>query len=467
MLSAAPYWPFVRWMYEKTVICVFSFKNNLFFALFSRIIGIFASPLFLGNDKINKYAGAMNVILKVWQHTTLVVRIVIGLVIGAVLGLVVPQLTFISIFGTLFVGALKAMAPVLVAVLVASAVAKAGGGLGPRFRTVITFYLATTLLAAFIAVFVSFLFPVKMVLTEATASGAPSDLADVFTTMARDLTCNPVQCVADANYIGILFWAIVFGLALKLKASETTINVVSDFSEVVSKVITWVIQFAPLGIMGLVFTTVSESGFAVFGTYGKLMAVLVGCMLFTSLVVNPAIIGCYLRANPYPLVWTCLKESAVNAFFTRSSAANIPINMALCKRLKLDPDFYSVSIPLGATINMDGAAVTITVMTLAVCHTLGVEVSFSAALFLAVISTFGACGTSGVAGGSLLLIPMACSLFGIGNDIAMQAVAVGFIIGVVQDSVETALNSSGDALFTIAADLHAKGKKPKDIKELL
>lgn len=408
----------------------------------------------------------MQTFLSFWQKTSLVAKILIGLVIGVTLGLIVPGMTFIAILGTLFVSALKAMAPMLVAVLVPAAIAQAGGGLGARFRTVITFYLATTLLAAMVAVAVSFTFPVEIALSEASKGSAPGGLADVFMNMAKDLTGNPVQCVANANYIGILFWAVIIGLALKHKASEKTISVVSDLSEVVSVVIRWIIQFAPFGIMGLVYSSVSESGLDVFATYGRLLATLIGCMLLTSLVFNPIIVGIYLRANPYPLVWTCLKESAVNAFFTRSSAANIPINMALCKRMRLDPEFYSVSIPLGATINMNGAAVTINVMTLAVCHTLGVEVSLPAAMLLCVLCTLAACGTSGVAGGSLLLIPMACSMFGIGNDVAMQAVAVGFVIGVIQDSVETALNSSGDVLFTIAADLHSKGRKPSDVTHL-
>ena len=381
-----------------------------------------------------------------------------------ILGITAPQLTILSIPGTLFVSALKAMAPILVAVLVASALSKAGGGLGRRFRTVITFYIATTLVAALVAVIGSFLFPVEILLRTTSASGAPCSLTDVLGNMMHKLTDNPVSCLTEANYIGILFWAIIVGLGLKMKASERTIGVVSDLAEVISTVIRWIIQFAPLGIMGIVFTSVSESGLEVFTTYGRLLCLLVGGMLFSALVVNPILVGTYLRANPFPLIGICLKHSAVSAFFTRSSAANIPVNMALCKRLDLDPDFYSVSIPLGATINMQGAAVTITVMTLAVCHTLGIAVSLPAAFALSALSTLGACGSSGVAGGSLLLIPMACSMFGIDNDVAMQAVAVGFVIGVVQDSVETALNSSSDVLFTIAAELRAKRKKTSDIQ---
>lgn len=391
-----------------------------------------------------------------WQELSLLLRIFIGLVIGAVLGLTCPQLTGISILGQLFVSALKAVAPVLVAVLVAASIAKAQGGLGSRFRTVIVLYMVSTMCAAFTAVAGSFLFPVEISLADAVNDEAPSGLVNIFTGIATNMVANPIQAIANANYIGVLFWAIVVGFALKLRASEATIKVVDDFSETISLVVKWVIQFAPFGILGLVFTSVSESGMDIFITYGKLVALLVGCMLFSCLILNPLIVALCIRKNPYPLVLTCLKESGINAFFTRSSAANIPINMALCKRLGINEDFYSVSIPLGATINMNGAAVTITVMTLAVCHTLGLQVDIVSALFLSVLAALGACGTSGVAGGSLLLIPMACSLFGVSNGVAMQAVAVGFIISVIQDSLETAINSSGDAIFTATADLMDK-----------
>ncbi len=401
----------------------------------------------------------MKRLLKKWTETSLVLRILIGLIIGAVLGLLCPQWTGIGILGQVFVSALKAIAPILVFLLVASSIAKAHGGLGARFRTVITLYLLTTLIAAIVAVVGSFLVPVMIKLQGAGEGSAPGGLSDVFLTLLTNMVTNPVLSLSSANYIGILFWAIVVGLALKLKASENTIRVVGDFAEVISQTVRWVIQFAPFGILGLVFSSVSESGLEIFTDYGKLLLLLVGCMLTTSMVVNPLIAWAYLRRNPYPLYWKCLKESGLNAFFTRSSAANIPINMDLCKRLGLDEEFYSVSIPLGATINMNGAAVTITVLSLAVAHTMGIEVSFSSALFLSFIATLGACGASGVAGGSLLLVPMACSFFGISNDIAMQAVAVGFIIGVVQDSVETALNSSGDAFFTAVAEFHDRRRK--------
>ena len=383
---------------------------------------------------------------------SLVLRILGGLVIGAALGLLVPSWTGIGILGKVFVSALKAIAPVLVAILVAASIAKAHGGLGPRFRTVILLYVASTLTAALVAATGSTLFPIQLQLQDVAEGSAPNALTDVFTTLLNNMVTNPLASISTANYIGILFWAVMLGLALKMVASQQTIQVLSDLAEVVSFLVKWIIQFAPFGILGLVFSAVSESGLEIFTIYGKLILLLVGCMLFNTLVLNPLWSFIATGKNPYPLLWMCLKESGLNAFFTRSSAANIPINMALCKKLGLDQDFYSVSIPLGATINMNGAAVTITVMTLAVAHTVGVQVGFVPALLLSVIATLGACGASGVAGGSLLLIPMACSFLGIGNDIAMQAVAVGFIIGVVQDSVETALNSSADAFFTATAE---------------
>ena len=398
-----------------------------------------------------------------WSETSLVIRILIGLVVGVILGLAVPQWSGIRILGIVFVSALKAIAPVLVAVLVAASIAKAGGGLGPRFRVVISQYMASTFIAAVCAVVGSFLFPVTLQLSDMVDRAAPGALTDVFTNLLTNMVTNPVMSVSQANYVGILFWAILIGLALKMKASEQTINVVQDLSEVVTLTVKWVIQFAPFGILGLVFTSVSESGLEVFSTYGHLILLLVGCMMANTLIFNPLIFYVMLRRNPYPLMFTCLRESGLQAFFTRSSAANIPINMNLCKKLGLDEDFYSVSIPLGATINMNGAAVTITVMTLAVAHTVGVEVSFASALLLCAIATLGACGTSGVAGGSLLLVPMACSFFNISNDVAMQAVAVGFIIGVIQDSVETALNSSADVFFTATAEYYDRKKKMKNL----
>ncbi len=405
----------------------------------------------------------MNIAVKLIRNYTrvsLMLRIFIGLVIGAALGLLLPQWTGIAILGKMFVSALKGIAPVLVAVLVMSSVAKAGTGYGRRFTLLISIYLLSTFIAAVCAVVGSFLFPVTLELGEAAqVESSAGSLADVFANLLTSMVANPVTAIANANYIAILFWSIVIGISLKTMASKATVNVVHDLSAVVTKVVRWVIQFAPFGILGLVFSTVSENGLTVFTTYGHLLLLLMGCMLANALIFNPLIAFILTKKNPYPLLLTCLKESGLQAFFTRSSAANIPINMALCKKLGLDEDFYSVSIPLGATINMDGAAVTITVFALAVANTVGVEVSFVSALFLGVIATLGACGASGVAGGSLLLIPMACSFFGIPNDVAMQAVAIGFIVGVVQDSVETALNSSGDAFFTATAEYHDREKR--------
>lgn len=401
-------------------------------------------------------------LLKKWTDISLIVRILVGLAIGAILGLTLPSWTAVGILGRMFVSALKGIAPVLVAVLVISSIAKAGRGLGRRFSSLITIYLLSTFIAAVCAVVGSFLFPVTLDLnveTGSSAGEAAGSLGEVFTNLLTSMVGNPVAAVSNANYIAILFWSIILGIALKTTASKATVQVVHDLSDMVSRVVKWVIQFAPFGIMGLVFTTVSENGLSVFTTYGHLLLLLVGCMLVNTLIFNPLISLVMLHRNPYPLLFTCLKESGLQAFFTRSSAANIPINMSLCKKLGLDEDFYSVSIPLGATINMDGAAVTITVFSLAVANTVGVDVSFASALFLGVIATLGACGASGVAGGSLLLIPMACSFFGIDNDIAMQAVAVGFIIGVVQDSIETALNSSGDAFFTATAEYRDRERK--------
>ena len=407
----------------------------------------------------------MSNLLKKWTETSLVLRIVIGLVVGTILGLLVPSASAIGILGTLFVSALKAIAPVLVAVLVMASIAKASSKLGARFRNVIFRYLLSTFMAAMCAVVASMLFPVTLQLSDvSTSSESTASLADVFSNLLTNMVANPISAIANANYIGILFWAILMGVALKMIASKETIAVVQDLSEVVSQIVKWVIQFAPFGILGLVFTTVSTNGLEVFTTYGHLLLLLVGCMFANTFIFNPFISFLMIKRNPYPLLFTCLKESGLNAFFTRSSAANIPINLALCKKLGLDEDFYSISIPLGSTINMDGAAVTITVFSLAVAHTLGVEVTFASAVFLSIIATLGACGASGVAGGSLLLIPMACSFFGIGNDVAMQAVAIGFIVGVIQDSVETALNSSGDVFFTASVEYQDRLKKEKKNK---
>ena len=401
-----------------------------------------------------------------YNSISLIVRILCGLVIGAVLALTVPGAGWVAELGTLFVGALKGIAPVLVFVIVASALAQGSSKLDRRFATVIWLYMLTTFLAAAIASVTSFLFPVTVVLADAAESDViPQGLGEVLNTLLANFVANPVSAIMNGNYIGILFWACMFGIAMKGIGSGSTKAFLADTADAVSQIVRWIINLAPFGIMGLVYTNVSGNGLAIFTQYGKLLALLVGTMLFMAFIVSPLIMFIYLRCNPYPLVFRCLKESGLTAFFTRSSAANIPVNMALCEKLGLDKDMYSVSIPLGATINMDGAAITI--MTLAAANTLGIQVSLPAAVVLSAMSALGACGASGVAGGSLLLIPMACSLFGISNDIAMQMVGVGFIIGVVQDSVETALNSAGDVEFAATAEYHQWRKEGKPLPDFL
>ena len=403
-----------------------------------------------------------------YNGVSLIVRILIGLVIGAVLALAVPGAGWVAELGTLFVGALKGIAPVLVFVIVASALAQGSSKLDRRFGTVIWLYMLTTFLAAAIAAAASFLFPQTVVLAEAAQSDVvPQGLGEVMNTLLANFVANPVSSIMNGNYIGILFWACLFGLAMKKIGAESTKVFLANTADAVSQIVRWIINLAPFGIMGLVYSNVSNNGLSIFTQYGKLLALLVGTMLFMALIVSPLIIFLYLRCNPYPLVFRCLKESGLTAFFTRSSAANIPVNMTLCEKLGLDKDMYSVSIPLGATINMDGAAITITIMTLAAANTLGIRVSLPAAIVLSIMSALGACGASGVAGGSLLLIPMACSLFGISNDIAMQMVGVGFIIGVVQDSVETALNSAGDVEFAATAEYHQWRKEGKPLPAFL
>ena len=398
---------------------------------------------------------------RAYTGTHLITRIFCGILLGAVLAILCPGINGISILGNLFVGALKSVAPILVAVLVTASVAQASGGLGKRFGTVIGLYISSTLIASLVAVLASRLFPVTLTLTGVDAGGemAPAALSEVIGNLLLDLISNPISAVSNAAYLSVLFWSIVMGLALKNTRSQQAIQVIRQLADAVSLVVQWVIQFAPIGIMGLVYASVSESGLEIFATYGRLILLLVGCMLMVMLLINPLITFCLLRTNPYPLLWQCLRGSAVSAFFTRSSAANIPVNMSLCKRMGVDEDFYSVSIPLGSTINMDGAAITITVMSLAACHSAGIQVSLSSALILCILATLGACGTSGVAGGSLLLIPMACAPFGLPGDVAMQVVAIGFIIGVIQDSMETALNSSSDVLFTATADFYNRRKQ--------
>ena len=410
---------------------------------------------------------ALKTVVQKWKDMNAILRILIGLAIGLVLGLTVPNLPVIGLLGSIFVGSLKGIAPILVFVLIMSSLANSSTGIGSRFRTVIFLYMTSTLVASIVAVITSYLFPVTMKLTgDAADQAAPTGVGEVWTNLLNNMVTNPVSALANANYIGILFWAVLFGLALKAIGSEKTNNIIAEIADMINKVVTWIILLAPFGVMGLVFNAVSENGLAIFTVYGKLVAALVGSMLFVTLVTDPFIAALFLKRNPYPLTWTALKESGLTAFFTRSSAANIPVNMKTCEKLGLEKDFYSVSIPLGATINMDGAAAVITIMSLAVARTMGVEVSIPTAIALSFLSTLAACGASGGAGGSLLLIPMACSFFGISNDIAMQAVEVGFIIGVIQDSVETALNSSGDVVFSATAEYYARRKRGEDMRFL-
>ena len=407
-------------------------------------------------------------LIKKYNSVSLIIRIVCGLIIGVILGLTLPGLTWVGVMGDLFVGALKAVAPVLVFVLVSSALAQGVNRLDSRFGTVIFLYIISTLLASLVAVIGSFMFPQTIKLAEtAKADVIPTGIGEVMSNMLMNMVANPIDSISNGRYIGILFWAVIFGLAIKGIGADSTKRMMVDMADAVSKTVRWIINLAPFGIMGLVFTNVSTNGMAIFMDYGKLLALLVGCMLAVALIIDPLIAWIALRRNPYPLVLRCLKQSGLTAFFTRSSAANIPVNMELCEELGLDRDMYSVSIPLGATINMDGAAITIAVMTLAAANTVGASVDFASALLLSFLSTLAACGASGVAGGSLLLIPMACSLFGIPQDIAMQVVGVGFIIGVVQDSVETALNSSGDVMFAATAEFMQWIKEGRELPDIL
>ena len=404
----------------------------------------------------------MKDLLKQWNKLSLVKQIIIGLIIGIVLALTVPKyVAGITIFGDLFVGALKAVAPVLVFFLVMSAISQHKTGQKTKMKSILILYLVGTLLASIAAVVASFVFPLKLDLAAGVDSIAPPEgIVEVLKTLLFNVVSNPVSALMNANYIGILTWAILLGIALR-HSSEGTKNFISDVAEAVSQVVRWVIKLAPLGVMGLVFNAIGTSGLGALLSYGKLIILLVGVMLVDALIINPIIVYINTKENPYPLVLKCLKDSGITAFFTRSSAANIPVNMRLCEELKLDKDTYSISIPLGATINMGGAAITISILALAAANTLGVSIDIPTAVILCVLSAISACGASGVAGGSLLLIPLACSLFGIPNDIAMQVVGVGFIIGVIQDSCETALNSSTDVLFTATADIAAKKKAGK------
>ena len=413
---------------------------------------------------MNHISKALRGVADKYNGVSLIIRIIVGLIAGTALALVVPHMTWIGEFGTLFVSALKAVAPILVFVLVASALAQGNSKLDGRFGTVLFLYLFTTFLSAVVAVLTSRMFPQTISLGDAAdADVVPQGLSEVVQTLLTNIVANPIQAMIDGNYICILMWACLFGLAMKGIANESSKAFLANVADGVSQVIRWVINLAPFGIMGLVFTSVSENGLAAFTEYGSLLLLLVGTMLLMVLVFGPLVIFLYLHHNPYPLVYRCFKESGLTAFFTRSSAANIPVNMQLCEKLGLDKDMYSVSIPLGATINMNGAAITITIMAMATANTMGIQISLPAAILLSVVSALGECGASGVAGGSLLLIPMACSLFGISNDIAMQVVGVGFIIGVIQDSVETCLNSASDVEFAATAEYHAWLKQGRQL----
>lgn len=391
--------------------------------------------------------------ISTWNRTSLIKRIAIGVVIGAVLGLLVPKFTVIGLLGDMFVGGLKSIAPLLVFALVANALSQTREGQQSNMKTVIVLYLFGTFAAALTAVISHYIFPISLKLgaAAATKTTAPQGVGEVFKDLLLKMVDNPVNALAQANYIGVLVWAVVFGFAMRT-ASNHMKDLLNTLAEVTSQIVRWIINLAPFGILGLVFNTISENGVGVLADYGVLILVLVGTMAFVALVVNPIIAFVMMGKNPFPLVFRCLKDSGITAFFTRSSAANIPVNLQLCKDLGLNPDTYSVSIPLGSTINMAGAAVTINVLTLAAVTTLGIQVDFATALILSVVSAISACGASGIAGGSLLLVPVACSLFGISNDLAMQVVGVGFIVGVIQDSCETALNSSTDVLLTAVAE---------------
>lgn len=393
-----------------------------------------------------------------WNEISLVKRIICGLIIGIVLGLVVPQATALSLLGNLFVGALKAIAPILVLFLVMSALAKHQEGKQTNMKHIIGLYLLGTFLAGLMAVIASFLFPVTLTLTQSTSDiTPPGGIGEVLNTLMMNLVANPVDALVNANYIGILAWAVLLGIALR-KAPEGVKVAIESVADAISQIVRWIISCAPFGVLGLVFTTISQQGIDSLLSYGKLIVLLVGTMAFVAFVVNPIIVFIGIRRNPFPLVLKCLKDSGITAFFTRSSAANIPVNMRLCAELGLDRDTYAVSIPLGSTINMGGAAVTISILALAAANTLGIQVDFASAVVLSVLSAVSACGASGVAGGSLLLVPLACSLFGIPNDVAMQVVGVGFIVGVIQDSCETAINSSTDVLYTAVAELSKRRK---------
>ncbi len=418
---------------------------------------------------MKKETGKWGKIIRKYSETSLILRILIGMAAGAALGLLIPGAKWLMIPGSLFVSALKAIAPILVFVLVISSLANGNKGFDRRFGFVIAEYLISTFVAAVVAVAFSYLFPVTIQLTGATegAEAAPAGIGEVLENLLLSIFENPVSAVVNGVYVSILFWAMLIGILMNRIATDGTKALFTDLSEILSRIVKGIINLAPFGILSLVFNSVAKGGLSVYADYGKLILLLVGTMATVALVINPLIVFLILRRNPYPLVLRCIRESGVTAFFTRSSAANIPVNMRLCERLGLERDVYSVTIPLGSTINMDGAAVVITIMTLAAARTMGIPVDLPSAIVLSLLSTIAACGTSGVAGGSLLLIPMACALLGIPAEISVQVVSVGFIISVIQDSMETALNSSGDVIFTATAEYRSWLKNGKSLPEFL
>lgn len=403
----------------------------------------------------------MNPLVTFVKKVPLIEQIAIGLVIGIMLAVFVPSaVPFVSIFGDLFVSALKGVAPVLVFILVMNAMTQRKSDGDTNMKPIVTLYVLGTFAASLVGVTLSFLFPVTLQLSIGNSEiNPPSGIAQVFHTLIMNVVDNPVNALLRANYIGILAWAVIIGLAMHSVAKEETKKVFDDLSKGITIVVSWVIRFAPLGIMGLVTQSISASGLSALLSYIKLLGVLIASYALVALVMNPIIVFAKIHRNPYPLVFATIRESGIYAFFTRSSAANIPVNLSLCKRLGLNPDTYTISIPLGATINMAGASITISVLALAAANTLGIQVDLLTALLLCLISTVGACGASGVAGGSLLLIPVACASFGISNDLAMQVVGVGFIISVLEDACETALNSSSDVLFTATAEFAERAKR--------
>ena len=418
----------------------------------------------------------MNSMIRTLRKIPLIHQIAVGLIIGILIAVFLPgAVPVVGIFGDLFVRALKGVAPLLVFILVMNAMVQRKEGGDTQMKPIITLYVIGTFAASMVGVVLSFLFPQTLMLQLGNAKvNPPSGIAEVVHNLVLNIVDNPLNAILNANYIGILAWAVIIGLALHKAASPETKHVLEDLSAGITKVVTWVIYFAPLGIMGLVTQSISASGLSALISYFSLLGVLLGSYFLVALVMNPIIVYLNVRKNPYPLVWATIRESGIYAFFTRSSAANIPVNLTLCKRLGLNPDTYTISIPLGATINMAGASITISVLSLAAAHTLGVAVDLPTALLLCIVSTVGACGASGVAGGSLLLIPVACASFGISNDIAMQVVGVGFIISIIEDACETALNSSSDVLFTATAEyarrarmgtLKAEDMVPKELEE--